>query len=79
MTDNQSSRIFAAVFLSIVVATLSAGASYLLLVVASFFVAMPSAARSGVIVGGLLAVIFAATFAVALSKMLDKKSPSHRQ
>lgn len=79
MTDNQSSRNFVAVFLSIVIASLSAGVSYLLLVVASFFVTMPPAARSGVIVGVLLAVIFAATFAVALSKILDKNTPSHRQ
>ena len=36
---------------------------------------MPSVAQSGVIVGGLLAVIFAFAFVVASRKMLDKFTP----
>jgi hypothetical protein len=50
-------------------------ALYILLVVASFFVVMPSAMQSAIFVGSLLMVIFAATFVVAFRKLLVALTP----
>ncbi|MEO7748634.1 MAG: hypothetical protein ABIR86_04910 [Sphingomicrobium sp.] len=60
------------------VAAAITGGCYILLVAVSFFVVMPAAAQSGVMVGSLLAVIFTAAFVVALRKMLAKDRLAHR-
>ena len=57
--------------MSLLIATFSAIAFYLLRVVAPFMV-MPSVLRSGVMVGCLLVLIFALTIVAARRKMVDK-------
>jgi hypothetical protein len=45
---------------------------YILAVIASFFVAMPAAARNDLVVGGLLTVIFAATLVVTFREVFSR-------
>ena len=62
-------------FTAVVVAVSMTLGFYILLVVASFFVIMPSAMQSIVWVGGLLLIIFAGTFLATFRKMLGKGNP----
>lgn len=49
-------------------------AVYILLVVASFFVVMPSATQSLALVGSLMFMIFAVAFVVTFRRLLNKSS-----
>jgi hypothetical protein len=70
----RTTRIMAAALIGISVAALTTILLYSVVVIASFFVAMPTAARNEVVVGGLLTVIFAGTFLIAFRKMVNKIS-----
>ena len=63
-------RMPAAALVAIMIAAITTVAIYILLVVASFFVMMPSVAQSIIWVGGVLALVFTGTFVVAFRKML---------
>lgn len=65
----------AAALIGVSVAAVTTIVLYVLLVIASFFVGMPAAARNGTVVGGLLAVIFTLTFLVAFRQMVAKLRP----
>ena len=68
-------RMITVAFIALIVAALTTVALYILLVVASFFVEMPSAMQSIMLVGSLLLAIFAFAFLVAFRKLLDKFTP----
>ena len=67
-----TSRMMAAALVSVLVAGLMTGLLYVLVVVTSFFVPMPTAARNEFVVGGLLAVIFTGAFLIAFRSGVTK-------
>lgn len=69
---NSFGRIITAVLLSIILAALATGGFYVLLVLASFFIVMPSEAQSWIWVGGLLGIVFAISVTVAFRIILGK-------
>lgn len=69
---NRSARIIAAGLISIIVAALATGVFYVLLVMASFFIAMPREVQSWAWVGGLLGIVFTITLTMAFRKISNK-------
>ena len=67
-----SSRMMTAALISVLIAAVMTGLVYTLVVVTSFFVPMPTAARNELVVGGLLTVIFTGTFVFAFRNLVTK-------
>jgi len=70
----RTSRIMAVALISVLVAALITGILYIVLVLASIFVTMPTAARNVLVVGGVLTVIFTGTFLIAFRHMTTKNN-----
>jgi uncharacterized membrane protein len=69
---SRTCRTMAAALIGISIAALTTVFLYIVVVLASFFVSMPTAARNEVVVGGLLAAVFTGTFLIAFRKMVSK-------
>ena len=75
MIRNRALRIVAATLAASIVAFIAVAALGFLLLISLMVVVMPQSDWAGILVGGLLLVIFGLTFVVSFREMLDKSSP----
>ena len=75
MIRNRALRIVAATLAASIVAFIAVAALGFLLLISLMVVVMPQSDWAGILVGGLLLVIFGLTFVVSFREMLDKFSP----
>ena len=75
MIRNRALRIVAATLAASIVAFIAIAALGFLLLISLMVVVMPHSDWGGILVGGLLLVIFGLTFVVSFREMLDKFRP----
>ena len=75
MIRNRALRIVAATLAASIVAFVAVVALGFLLLISLMVVVMPQSDWAGILVGGLLLVVFGLTFVVSFREMLDKFGP----